>query len=220
MAFLALPRDHKDIYEAIGYREKLDAVDESIRRYVTGLPFSYSRRADVDRNSEFIDEMIADPIFADMLLGPLASSSASTSTGIKDHAHQHDLTIQNQSHAHDHDNHHDHTHGHGKSGVRKAVEGNRDSEQEKVRSTLRSFVRDWSKDGQGEREACYAPILETLERRWPDREGRGGRKVLIPGSGLGRLAMEVAARGSSVSPPYSGCFGLGSWAVRGRRVRS
>lgn len=33
MAFLALPKDHKEIYEAIGYREKLDAVDEGIRRY-------------------------------------------------------------------------------------------------------------------------------------------------------------------------------------------
>lgn len=34
MAFLALPKDHKEMYEAIGYREKLDAVDEGIRRYV------------------------------------------------------------------------------------------------------------------------------------------------------------------------------------------
>jgi carnosine N-methyltransferase len=34
MAFLALPKDHKAVYEVIGYREKLDAVDEGIRRYV------------------------------------------------------------------------------------------------------------------------------------------------------------------------------------------
>lgn len=34
MAFLALPKEHKEVYEVIGYREKLDAVDEGIRRYV------------------------------------------------------------------------------------------------------------------------------------------------------------------------------------------
>lgn len=34
MAFLALPRSSRDIYEELGYREKLDAVDEGIRRYV------------------------------------------------------------------------------------------------------------------------------------------------------------------------------------------
>jgi carnosine N-methyltransferase len=32
MAFLALPKEQKDIYDAIGYREKLEAVDEGIRR--------------------------------------------------------------------------------------------------------------------------------------------------------------------------------------------
>jgi carnosine N-methyltransferase len=32
MAFLALPREQRDIYEAIGYRDKLEAVDEGIRR--------------------------------------------------------------------------------------------------------------------------------------------------------------------------------------------
>jgi hypothetical protein len=34
MAFLALPKDQRDVYEAVGYREKLEAVDEGIRLYV------------------------------------------------------------------------------------------------------------------------------------------------------------------------------------------
>jgi carnosine N-methyltransferase len=35
MAFLALPRDQRELYDAVGYREKLEAVDEGIRRYVS-----------------------------------------------------------------------------------------------------------------------------------------------------------------------------------------
>jgi carnosine N-methyltransferase len=32
MAFLSLPKESKALYEELGYREKLDAVDEGIRR--------------------------------------------------------------------------------------------------------------------------------------------------------------------------------------------
>ena len=41
MALLALPEDERLLYEAIGYREKLDAVDEGIRRYALILRDSY-----------------------------------------------------------------------------------------------------------------------------------------------------------------------------------
>jgi carnosine N-methyltransferase len=37
-----------------------------------------------------------------------------------------------------------------------------DSDMEKVRSTLRQFVRDWSADGIPEREATYTPILNAI----------------------------------------------------------
>jgi hypothetical protein len=37
-AFLALPKEQREIYDSVGYREKLEAVDEGIRRYVNGLP--------------------------------------------------------------------------------------------------------------------------------------------------------------------------------------
>lgn len=114
--------------------------------------------------------MIADPVFADML-------SATPDEVQSRHSHTQD-----------------HAHSHGASSS-KAGRNERDSAQEKVRSTLRSFVRDWSEEGSLEREACYTPCLEALERQWPNREGRGGKKVLIPGCGLGRLAMEIAAKG-------------------------
>jgi carnosine N-methyltransferase len=32
MAFLSLPKESKAIFEKLGYRDKLDAVDEGIRR--------------------------------------------------------------------------------------------------------------------------------------------------------------------------------------------
>ena len=143
--------------------------------------------------------MIADPVFADMLHGPTASSS--TLSKVESQMHDHEQTQtprKEESHqAHGHDHTHGHGHGAQINGKKSPRNENRDSEQEKVRSTLRSFVRDWSAEGQVERDACYTPILDALEQRWPERAGRGGKRVLIPGSGLGRLAMEVASRGMS-----------------------
>ena len=152
------------------------------------------------RNAEFIDEMIKDPVFADML----DSSNSSESIDLHENGHTHSQG---------------HTHGGGKL--------DRDSSQEKVRSTLRSFVRDWSDLGHPEREACYTPCLEALEACFPENAGnagnggRKGKRVLIPGCGLGRLAMEIAARGESSSLFFvslvrtngicseSGCLGQG-----------
>jgi hypothetical protein len=62
----------------------------------------------------------------------------------------------------------------------------------KVRSTLRQCVRDWSVEGAAERAACYGPILDELQRLFPDVAARPNVRVLVPGSGLGRLVWEVA----------------------------
>jgi carnosine N-methyltransferase len=62
----------------------------------------------------------------------------------------------------------------------------------KVRSTLHQCAREWSSEGAAEREACFTPLLDALERHC----ARGGR-VLCPGSGLGRLPAEVVGRGFS-----------------------
>ncbi|WWD08395.1 hypothetical protein V865_006507 [Kwoniella europaea PYCC6329] len=202
MNFLSLDKESKDMFDGIGYREKLDAVDEGIRR-----------------NAEFIEEMIATPVFADMLEAEEA-----------EHHHSH-------SHAHVHADHHEHDHGHshshGNANGNSSGNGNgnghdhtdhkkqqqeSDLSQDKIRSTLRSFVRDWAIEGRRERKACYDPCLEALEKYYPlpesedesvaeilgesDGDGkrsierdRGTIRVLVPGCGLGRLAMEIAARG-------------------------
>lgn len=65
----------------------------------------------------------------------------------------------------------------------------------KVRSTLRQCVRDWGADGAQEREQCYSPIMKELERLFPDKAARSKQRVLVPGSGLGRLTWEVAKQG-------------------------
>ncbi|TXT03894.1 hypothetical protein VHUM_04317 [Vanrija humicola] len=171
MAFLQLPRDARAAFEAVGYRDKLDAVDEGIRR-----------------NAEFVDLVIQDPVFADMLLDDGGAGTHAAEHG--GHGHSHD-------HGHDHA-HGGHGHGHGHHAAPaakgKPTQAERDLNQDKVRSTLRSFARDWSAEGSAERAAAYNPILRALEAYFPP-DKREGVKVLVPGCGLGRLAMEIAALG-------------------------
>ncbi|XP_077292332.1 carnosine N-methyltransferase unmet [Arctopsyche grandis] len=65
---------------------------------------------------------------------------------------------------------------------------------EKVQSVLKQFVRDWSSDGEIERNQCYTPIIDVIQKEFPDPRGI---TVLVPGAGLGRLAYEMAVRGYS-----------------------
>jgi hypothetical protein len=68
----------------------------------------------------------------------------------------------------------------------------------KVRESLKHMVRDWSEEGKREREAIYAPILSQLVQI--PIEERKKHKVLVPGSGLGRLAWEIASLGQKRFP--------------------
>ncbi|AAZ10926.1 N2227-like protein, putative [Trypanosoma equiperdum] len=68
---------------------------------------------------------------------------------------------------------------------------------DKVFSTLRQFVRDWSAEGAAERDAVYKPMLQTLEEHFPDVSRRSGVQILVPGAGLCRLVVELALRGFS-----------------------
>jgi carnosine N-methyltransferase len=62
---------------------------------------------------------------------------------------------------------------------------------------LRTVARDWTCEGESERAQCYGPILDALERYFPDVEKRKSIHVLNPGCGLGRLPWEIAMRGFS-----------------------
>ena len=67
---------------------------------------------------------------------------------------------------------------------------------DRLRSTLRQIVRDWSKESAAERELAYGPILETLDRLVDGLSEAEKREyhVLVPGAGLGRLQFEICKR--------------------------
>ncbi|KAG6810933.1 hypothetical protein H0H93_014665, partial [Arthromyces matolae] len=76
-------------------------------------------------------------------------------------------------------------------GLSEAESGNEDIGR--VRESLKHFVRDWSTEGAIEREKIFRPILDVLITV---EEGERSRKrVLVPGSGLGRLAWEISQLG-------------------------
>jgi carnosine N-methyltransferase len=43
-----------------------------------------------------------------------------------------------------------------------------EGDMDKVRTTLRQFVRDWAPEGKRERDGAYTPILEALENIYKD----------------------------------------------------
>ncbi|CAA6670860.1 unnamed protein product [Spirodela intermedia] len=60
---------------------------------------------------------------------------------------------------------------------------------DKVRCIIRYVLRDWAIEGRNERDECYKPILEELQRLFlPPR-------CLVPGAGLCRLALEISCLG-------------------------
>ncbi|GLB38755.1 putative N2227 [Lyophyllum shimeji] len=63
----------------------------------------------------------------------------------------------------------------------------------RVRESLKHFIRDWSEEGAQEREKIFRPILNVLEALREDE--RQSKRVLVPGSGLGRLAWEISELG-------------------------
>ncbi|KAI9808165.1 MAG: hypothetical protein M1825_004622 [Sarcosagium campestre] len=69
------------------------------------------------------------------------------------------------------------------------------NDHSKASTILRQFTRDWSSEGAAERNAHFAPIVDTLCARFPTGPARNTTRVLVPGAGLGRLVFEICARG-------------------------
>ncbi|KAL4433538.1 hypothetical protein ABPG74_002935 [Tetrahymena malaccensis] len=67
----------------------------------------------------------------------------------------------------------------------------------KLRSTLKQMIRDWSEEGQPERDLCYKPVLEEFKKHYPNHIGADGKRVrvLFPGCGLGRVVFDFACLG-------------------------
>uniref|UniRef100_A0AAQ5XV83 Carnosine N-methyltransferase n=1 Tax=Amphiprion ocellaris TaxID=80972 RepID=A0AAQ5XV83_AMPOC len=69
-------------------------------------------------------------------------------------------------------------------------------DMDKLKSTIKQFVRDWSEAGRAERDSCYKPIIQEIQRLFPsDQYDVSKVSVLVPGAGLGRLAWELARLG-------------------------
>ena len=128
--------------------------------------------------------MIKDPVFAEMLGSE------------QHHPHENSSHIHGKGPGRNHAGSSSHTQGSHSHGFTPTA-SEKDLAQDKVRSILRSFVRDWAGEGADERDQCYAPCLSALEEHW---KGRRDVKVLVPGCGLGRLAMEIAAKGQPDCP--------------------
>jgi carnosine N-methyltransferase len=70
---------------------------------------------------------------------------------------------------------------------------------DKCCGTLRQFAREWSSTGAHERATSFAPLLMHLNAAHAglDAKQRASVRVLVPGSGLGRLMWEICKCGFS-----------------------
>ncbi|CAE6418216.1 unnamed protein product [Rhizoctonia solani] len=183
--YLKLPESERVLLDSVGWKQKVSHIDAAI-----------------ERNAEFLLKIIDDPmIFQGMDL--------EGGHGHGDHEHDHGVHSHGPGHSHDHDHgdptgarehehEHDHNHSHSVQQPRRSKRSPQmDFDMDKVRSTLKQFVRDWGVEGKVERDACYGPMLDALCEYFHDVpvEERGNFRVLVPGAGLGRLAWDVAAKG-------------------------
>ncbi|KAI0342396.1 N2227-domain-containing protein [Trametopsis cervina] len=163
-----LSRADQQLLSELGYKEKLQAVDQAILA-----------------NAEFLNKIVANT----QMFGP----------GGNEHFDEADAHAgPSHSHSHSHGSHgHDHGHGHSHGRHSQGEMRPTDADMEKLRSTIKQFVRDWSEEGKAERDACYAPMINGLVQHFQDvpEEERSNLRVLVPGAGLCRLAWDVANLG-------------------------
>ncbi|TFK52860.1 N2227-domain-containing protein [Heliocybe sulcata] len=187
--FYTLPLEDRQLLDELGYKQKLDEVDKAILA-----------------NAEFLQEVVQDPeIFGHDGEKDEQESELVTGEGYRGGESMH---LHDHGHSHSHsDPHAGHTHSHGASlnfgsGSEGGSQRSRryrptDADMDKLRSTLKQFVRDWSEEGKAEREACYKPMQGALVEHFAHVpvEERLSLRVLVPGAGMARLAWDIAQLG-------------------------
>lgn len=180
---LSLSFSDRRLLADTGYRDKLQAVDEAIIA-----------------NQQFLDDIVADT----EIFGQAGEASSEEGESKEAHSHSHgsdgvDAHAHSHSHDHSHGRSHGRSHDHSHPEPEKHKYRPTEADIDKLRSTLKQFVRDWSVEGKVERDACYAPIIQALVSHFGDipEQERGNFRVLVPGAGLGRLAWDVAKLGFS-----------------------
>jgi len=72
-----------------------------------------------------------------------------------------------------------------------------DHHMDKVKSTFKSLARDWSEEGALERKQAYDPIINGFMKHLSASSSPPPRLV-VPGAGVGRLALELCSKGYAV----------------------
>lgn len=83
--------------------------------------------------------------------------------------------------------------------IKEAEKGGRAPDRISVSQTLKHYVRDWADDGSKERNDAFPCILSTLSNLKSQQTEVRPFRVLLPGSGLGRLSHDVAKLGGTLS---------------------
>ncbi|KAF5366124.1 hypothetical protein D9757_010946 [Collybiopsis confluens] len=177
----SLPQDDQKLLDILGYKEKLDQVDHAILA-----------------NEQFLNKIVIDPeIFGeDEELeneGDAIAAAEKEDPVVHPSKQEHSPTSHPHSHQHSSSSH-SHTRSHTPSSKKYKPT---DFDMDKLRSTLKQFVRDWSIEGEEERTASYGPMKDALLAHFSDipKAERRNFRVLVPGAGLGRLAYDVASLG-------------------------
>jgi hypothetical protein len=82
--------------------------------------------------------------------------------------------------------------------IKEAEKSGRNADRMSVGQTLKHFVRDWSDEGSKERNDAFPCILSTLQSLGTQTTENKSLKVLLPGSGLGRLGHDIAKLGGEL----------------------
>ncbi|KAI0752760.1 N2227-domain-containing protein [Daedaleopsis nitida] len=179
-----LPLADRELLDALGYKDRISAADHAILK-----------------NAEFLNLVIANPEIFGHDLDDGHEHALSPEEEGQEHPECHSHG-DSHSHSHAHGSHsHSHSHGNVHPAGPRVTNGKKyrpsENDMDKLRSTLKQLVRDWSVEGKAERDVCYEPIKEALLRHFDDipPEERRNFRVLVPGAGLGRLAWDVASLG-------------------------
>lgn len=76
--------------------------------------------------------------------------------------------------------------------ILEAQKAGRQADKVSVTQTLKHFVRDWAAEGAFERDEAFPCILSTLSNLKAASDESKKIRVLLPGSGVGRLGHEIA----------------------------
>jgi carnosine N-methyltransferase len=76
--------------------------------------------------------------------------------------------------------------------IKQGTKDKRQAEKFATSQTFKHYVRDWADEGLKERNEAFPCILSTLESIKAESAKSTPLKVLLPGSGVGRLGHDVA----------------------------